>query len=77
MTMAKTSIGGWAHISTRKDLLDDRYRYAVLLSICVNALQQFSGINAVVYYSGEIFKSFGFSDKNALLMRFVGKEIPF
>ena len=38
----------------------------VVLGIALMLLQQFCGINAVIYYSGEIFKQAGFSNPSAV-----------
>ncbi len=41
----------------------------------VNVLQQFAGINVLVYYSGIIFHQIGFSERDSLLARYCGEKI--
>ncbi|XP_056000951.1 uncharacterized protein LOC125664327 [Ostrea edulis] len=48
------------------DLFHDKYlREPLLISIVLQMTQQFSGINAVIYYSTEIFKTADLSARNA------------
>ncbi|CAI5530258.1 unnamed protein product, partial [Closterium sp. Naga37s-1] len=42
-------------------LFHPKYRQVLLLGAALFALQQFSGINAVVYFSSHVFRSAGFS----------------
>lgn len=43
------------------------YRSVLWIGILIAAFQQITGINAIVYYAPEIFKSTGVSNENALL----------
>lgn len=46
--------------STVKQVLTDKsIRLALIIGIALHCLQQFSGINAVFYYSSDFFKSAG------------------
>ena len=51
--------------------MQKRYRYAILVSTGIYILQQFSGINVVVYFSGNIFNQMGFSKSESLLARYL------
>lgn len=50
-----------------KQLLHPSLRLALLVGIGLSVFQQITGINAILYYAPEIFKSFG-SDANASLL---------
>ena len=51
----KVKGGGW------KLLSKPFFRKVLILGILLQALQQFSGMNAFMYYSGQVFKAAGFS----------------
>lgn len=51
----KVKGGGW------KMLSKPFFRKVLILGILLQALQQFSGMNAFMYYSGQVFKAAGFS----------------
>ncbi len=51
----KVKGGGW------KLLTKPFFRKVLILGILLQALQQFSGMNAFMYYSGQVFKAAGFS----------------
>jgi SP family arabinose:H+ symporter-like MFS transporter len=46
-------------------------RLPLLIGIVLAVLQQFSGINAIIYYGPSIFKSAGIADNNALLFQVI------
>ncbi len=48
-------------------LLQPKFRMALFVGIGLSVFQQITGINAILYYAPEIFKSFG-SDANASLL---------
>ena len=52
----KIKSGGWALLNKAF------FRKVVILGILLQALQQFSGMNAFMYYSGQVFKAAGLSD---------------
>lgn len=58
------------HVSNEKPwraLLEPKLRLALFVGIGLSVFQQVTGINAILYYAPEIFKSFG-SDVNASLL---------
>ncbi|NUY81023.1 sugar porter family MFS transporter [Flavobacterium sp. MAH-1] len=58
------------HVSSEKPwkaLLEPQLRLALVVGIGLSIFQQVTGINAILYYAPEIFKSFG-SDVNASLL---------
>lgn len=58
-------LGSGNQSENKKSLCGTRgLRMALIISIVVNALQQFSGINAVMFYSGDIFSKAGFKSKS-------------
>ena len=60
----KTSIN---HESgTLKDLFTSRLRPALVIGIILALFSQITGINAIIYYAPEIFKSVGFGAESAL-----------
>ena len=61
----------YTHIYRFLLLVQKRYRYAILVSTGIYILQQFSGINVVVYFSGNIFNQMGFSKSESLLARYL------
>lgn len=60
-SLGKNETAGW------KLLLTPSFRLALLVGIGLSVFQQVTGINAILYYAPEIFKSFG-SDTNASLL---------
>ena len=52
----KVKTSGW------KLLSKSFFRKVLILGILLQALQQFSGMNAFMYYSGQVFKAAGFSN---------------
>ncbi len=52
-------------------LLHPSLRIPLLIGIVLAILQQFSGINAVIYYGPEIFRSAGLNNGNALLFQVI------
>lgn len=58
-----------AHEGARfRELLRPGIRVAIIIAIVLAVLQQISGINAVMYYSPEIFKRANVSESQALLL---------
>lgn len=57
--------------SHNTSLLHPSLRIPLLIGIVLAILQQFSGINAVIYYGPEIFHSAGLDNGNALLFQVV------
>jgi hypothetical protein len=47
----------------KETMCHPRYQYATLLGCTLSILQQLSGINAVMFYSSEIFKQMGVSPR--------------
>lgn len=43
-----------------------RFRYPIMLAICIAAFNQLSGINAVLYYAPEVFRLTGVAEKTAM-----------
>ncbi|MCP9767837.1 sugar porter family MFS transporter [Lacihabitans sp. LS3-19] len=52
--------------SSWKELFSERLRIPLFIGIGIFAIQQFSGINAIIYYSTDIFKQL-FSDSDATI----------
>lgn len=48
-------------------LFSKRYRYPLLLAFSIALFNQFSGINAIMYYAPRIFEMAGFAEETALL----------
>ncbi len=63
----KESLGEKKESVYLKTLLQPVFRNALLVGIGLSVFQQITGINAILYYAPEIFKSFG-SDTNASLL---------
>jgi SP family xylose:H+ symportor-like MFS transporter len=66
LTDIKNSLAGKSKQSW-KTLFDPSLRRAMAVGIGLSVFQQITGINAILYYAPEIFKSFG-SDANASLL---------
>jgi len=56
---------------TIKDLFSTGLRIAMLVGIVLAIFSQITGINAIIYYAPEIFKSVGFGTESALLQTVV------
>lgn len=50
-----------------KDLFSPGLRMAVIVGVVLALFSQITGINAIIYYAPEIFKSIGFASESALL----------
>ena len=50
-----------------KELLQPGFRTALIVGIVLALFSQITGINAIIYYAPEIFKSIGFGTNSALL----------
>ena len=55
-----------------KDLLDRRLRPALVVGIGLFVLQQFSGINAVIYYAPTVFAEAGFDSASIQVLASIG-----
>lgn len=55
----------------KKSLLDASVRLPLLIGIVLAVLQQFSGINAIIYYGPGIFQAAGIDSSNALLFQVI------
>ncbi len=62
----KTSKTDW------RELFSSRLRIPLLIGIGIFFIQQFSGINAVIYYSTKIFGMAGFGSGNTAIMATIG-----
>ncbi|HTJ29795.1 MAG TPA: sugar porter family MFS transporter [Acidobacteriaceae bacterium] len=49
------------HASAREPVFKWKYRYPLFLAISIGAFNQLAGINAILYYSNQIFAAAGFS----------------
>lgn len=62
------------HVSAREPVFRWKYRYPLFLAISIGAFNQFSGINAILYYLNDIFTAAGFSkfsgDQQAIAIGF-------
>jgi SP family xylose:H+ symportor-like MFS transporter len=56
-----------AHHQVEESLFQRKYRKPLTLAVAIAAFNQLSGINAVLYYSGSIFKMAGADKTSALL----------
>ncbi|MBT1706480.1 sugar porter family MFS transporter [Fulvivirgaceae bacterium PWU20] len=54
-------------VGTLSDLFSRRLRPALVIGIVLALFSQITGINAIIYYAPEIFKSVGFASDSALL----------
>jgi sugar porter (SP) family MFS transporter len=52
---------------THERLFSGKYRRTILLAIAIAAFNQLSGINAIIYYTADIFKLAGYDRTNALM----------
>ena len=55
----------------KKSVLDPSLRLPLIIGIVLAVLQQFSGINAIIYYGPGIFESAGIDSSNALLFQVI------
>ena len=62
------------HATAREPVFKWKYRYPLFLAITMGAFNQFTGINAILYYMSDIFQSAGFSqlsgDQQAIAIGF-------
>jgi SP family arabinose:H+ symporter-like MFS transporter len=58
-------------IDKKISVLDRSIRLPLIIGIVLAVLQQFSGINAIIYYGPSIFKTAGISSNNALLFQVI------
>jgi SP family arabinose:H+ symporter-like MFS transporter len=56
---------------TLKELFEPGMRMAMIVGIFLAIFSQITGINAIIYYAPEIFKSVGFASESALLQTVV------
>jgi SP family arabinose:H+ symporter-like MFS transporter len=61
----KKSLG--QEVGTLSDLFSKRLKPALVIGIILALFSQITGINAIIYYAPEIFKSIGFAADSALL----------
>jgi SP family arabinose:H+ symporter-like MFS transporter len=54
-------------VGTLSDLFSRRLKPALVIGIVLALFSQITGINAIIYYAPEIFKSIGFASESALL----------
>jgi sugar porter (SP) family MFS transporter len=50
--------------TTSEPLFQAKYRFPILLAILIGVFNQFSGINAILYYANDIFEKAGFSKES-------------
>ncbi len=55
----------------KKSVLDNSVRLPLTIGIVLAILQQFSGINAIIYYGPSIFESVGIDSSNALIFQVI------
>ncbi len=55
----------------KRSILDSSLRLPLIIGIVLAVLQQFSGINAIIYYGPGIFESAGIDSSNALLFQVI------
>lgn len=58
-----------------KNILLPKYRFLIVVGMILSALQQLTGINAIVYFAPEIFSKAGFSSLSVSLMATIGLGI--
>jgi len=51
-----------------EELLRKKYRFVLMINVALNTLQQFTGVNVVIYFSGTILRKAGFDDDTAVLI---------
>lgn len=61
----KESLG--QEVGTMSDLFKSRLKPALVIGVVLALFSQITGINAIIYYAPEIFKSVGFASESALL----------
>lgn len=66
VTNARNTKGG-----TTSSLFSKQYRVPLLIGITLAVFQQFSGINAIIYYGPEIFKKAGLAGDDALQVQVI------
>ena len=66
LTREQSSKGTWAMVFSKK------YRTPLILGFGIFVIQQFSGINAVIYYAPEIFKAAGFESLKVTILATIG-----
>ncbi len=54
-------------VGTLSDLFSKRLKPALVIGVVLALFSQITGINAIIYYAPEIFKSVGFASESALL----------
>jgi SP family arabinose:H+ symporter-like MFS transporter len=65
LTEIQESLG--QEVGTLSDLFSKRLRPALVIGIILALFSQITGINAIIYYAPEIFKSVGFASDSALM----------
>ncbi len=58
--------------SSWKDVFRREWRFPLIIAVCIMFIQQFVGINTVIYYSPKIFTMAGFSDSVAAIGASIG-----
>jgi SP family arabinose:H+ symporter-like MFS transporter len=53
-------------VGTLSDLFSKRFKPALVIGVILAVFSQITGINAIIYYAPEIFKSVGFASESAL-----------
>ena len=56
-----------SNTATGESIFDNRYRTALLLAFFIAFFNQFSGINAILYYAPRIFEEAGLANSSAML----------
>lgn len=60
-----------SRISDRHALFTRKHRKVIFIALCIGVLNQFSGINAILYYLNDIFAQAGFSAASANIQAIV------
>ena len=60
------SLQGESH-TANEPLFQAKYRFPIVLAILIGVFNQFSGINAILYYANDIFEKAGFSKDSGAL----------
>jgi sugar porter (SP) family MFS transporter len=55
-----------------KTLFESRFRFVLILGLCLSAFQQITGINTVIFYAPKIFQETGFSSASTAIFATVG-----